>query len=510
MPQAPVLIGGAGPTGMVLALALVRRGVGVRIVDPQPGPAQQSRAMAVHARTLEFYRQFGWADAVIAGGVCARSAHLRRLGSKGERVEAAKLDLTDMGAGLSPYPFVLTYPQDDHERFLAARLADLGVAVEWGVALKGFDQDADGVRAVLEGPGGAHEDVQALYLAGCDGLHSQARQGLGIGFSGGAYDQRFFVADVRIEGGFDSDLYFNLGAHGLMLMMPVRSSGMQRLIGLLPPALSDRQHVSFDDIRPEAERLVGVKVAEVNWFSAYRVHHRVAEHFAQGRVFLAGDAGHVHSPVGGQGMNTGIGDAFNLAWKLADVVRGRAPASLLDSYEPERIAFARALVSTTDRAFRTMIDPGLAGELARKVVAPAMAGLVGHLPLARQTAFRLVSQIEIRYPDSPLSEGEAGVRGGDRLPWAPFAGGDNFAPLASLDWQVHAYGPAPDDDLAATCGRLGLALHRFTFDEAAERAGFQDGAAYLARPDGYVALASPGADAAELEAYARRLGLSLG
>ena len=505
MSPVPVLIAGTGPTGMALALSLARRGVKPRIVDPQPGPATHSRAMAVHARTLEFYRQFGFADEVVAAGVPVRAAHLRRQGRDGAPFEAARLEFTGMGEGLSPYPFVLAYPQDDHERLLTRRLAEQGVSVDWGVALKDFSQDGAGVRATLEGPRGT-ETVEALYLAGCDGGHSQVRQGLGVGFSGGAYEQRFFVADVKIAGGFERDLYFNLGAHTLVLMLPVRSSGMQRLIGLVPPALADQRELDFEHLRGEIEPLAGIKVEAVNWFSTYRVHHRVADRFQVGRAFLAGDAGHVHSPAGGQGMNTGIGDAMNLGWKLADVVRGRAAPALLDSYEPERIAFARALVSTTDRAFRTMIDKGFAGEVVRNLLAPALAGLVSHLPPARQSVFRLISQIEIRYPDSPLSRGEAGVHGGDRLPWVGEI--DNFAPLASLDWQVHAYG-GPPQGLAAACARHGLALHLFDGGEAADRAGLRGGAAYLVRPDGYVGLAAGANFGAELDAYVQAHGLQL-
>ena len=189
-----------------------------------------------------------------------------------------------------------------------------------------------------------------------------------------------------------------------------------------------------------------IDVERVNWFSTYHVHHRVADHFRKGRAFLLGDAAHIHSPVGGQGMNTGIGDAMNLAWKLAAVLHGRADASLLDSYEPERIAFARRLVATTDRAFTGVTSPGAIARRVRLHIVPLLLPLLFGFTAVRRLMFRTVSQTAVNYRASRLSEGRAGaVHGGDRLPWVkPTDDGakDNFAPLTSLDWQVHVYGDA--------------------------------------------------------------------
>jgi 2-polyprenyl-6-methoxyphenol hydroxylase-like FAD-dependent oxidoreductase len=226
------------------------------------------------------------------------------------------------------------------------------------------------------------------------------------------------VADVKIAGGFKRDLYINLGEHILTLMFPVRSSGMQRLIGLVPPELSERDDSKFEDIRGHVEPLLDVRVTEVNWLSTYRVHYRVADRFRAGRAFLLGDAGHIHSPAGGQGMNTGIGDAINLGWKLAQVLQGRGGPALLDSYEPERIGFARTLVSTTDRAFTPMVAEGMTGEFTRRVLAPLFMTIATRFALSRHAMFRLISQTRIHYAESPLSEGKAGeLEGGDRLPW---------------------------------------------------------------------------------------------
>jgi hypothetical protein len=207
-------------------------------------------------------------------------------------------------------------------------------------------------------------------------------------------------------------------------------------------------------------------------------------------------------------MNTGIGDAIDLGWKLAHVVQGRASTTMLDTYEPERIAFARLLVSTTDLAFRPGIAEGLVGELARRIVAPMVFSLATKFSITRHAFFRTLSQIRIHYRDSPLSEGEAGdVRGGDRLPWFRQGGEDNFAPLASLDWQAHVYGEVASD-VSATCAGLDLPLHSFGWTDGARDRGFERGALYLVRPDGYVALAAAENPAEKLAAYVKRFSLS--
>ena len=497
MPNPPILIVGAGPTGLNLALRLARHGVAFRIIDQHDGPARESRALAVHARTLEFYRQLGFADAIVAGGTEITGIQLHEGGA-----ERAHITLRDIGAGLSPYPFILDFPQDEHERFLVARLAETGVAVQRSTSLVSFTQDGDGVDAVIAAPGG-EERARFAYVCGCDGARSRVRAVTGTGFGGGTYEHLYYVADVRLRQPDPAGTFhLAMGADTFALRLPARKGQMERLIGFAPDGIT---HPTFEDVRTSAERLLGVEVAELNWFSTYQVHHRVADAFRAGRAFLLGDAGHLHSPVGGQGMNTGIGDAVNLSWKLADVVQGRASPSLLDTYEPERIAFARELVATTDRMFRLVVSGGLGGQVYRTLVMPVLAPAAAHFEAGRRALFRFVSQIRIHYPDSPLSEGRAGsVSGGDRLPWVGSL--DNFAPLGSLGWQVHVYG-APGATLLSQAEALSLPLHRFAFNDDVKKAGLAQDAAYLIRPDGHVALATaqPGTDA--LRAYVSRHGL---
>jgi hypothetical protein len=252
-----------------------------------------------------------------------------------------------------------------------------------------------------------------------------------------------------------------------------------------------------------------IDVERVHWFSTYHVHHRVADEFRKGRAFLLGDAAHVHSPVGGQGMNTGIGDAVNLAWKLAAVLNGRADRSLLDSYEPERIAFARRLVATTDQAFTGVTSEGTIARRVRLNIVPVLIPTIFAFAATRRFMFRTISQTVLNYRGSSLSEGRAGtVHGGDRLPWVTVdtRGTDNFTPLTSLDWQVHVYGVATPE-IEAVCKERTLPLHVFPWHLEMARAGLRRDAVYLVRPDGYVALADPERGGAAIASYldARKL-----
>lgn len=495
-----VLIVGAGPTGLSLALWLARAGTPFRLIDRKPGPGEGSRAMVVQARTLEFYRQLGIADDVIASGFQLDRIHLRN-----ERREIAAVPLGDVGKGLSPYPFALSLPQDDHERLLIDHLRTASHVVEWNTELTGVRQQDGGVRAELRKPGG-EEQWAGLYLCGCDGAHSAVRHSLGVGFPGGTYDQLFYVADAEAEGMWsDHDFTGYLAEKTFCLAFPVRSPGMFRFIGLVPEALRERDDITFDDLREGVEKVTGTRVTRVNWFSTYRVHHRVADHFRQGRVFLAGDAGHVHSPAGGQGMNTGIGDAVNLAWKLAAVLAGRADAALLNSYEAERIPFARSLVATTDRIFEAVVGRGFLARMVRTVFAPYLLPFLLRFAAVRRAQFRLVSQTRIAYRASPLSDGAAGeAHAGDRLPWVE--GIDNYASLKTLGWQLHIYGTAAAGLRAFAAGAK-LPLHEWAWTGAARRAGLTRDALYLVRPDGHIGFARRGQNLEELRAYLDRLGI---
>ena len=354
--ETEVLIVGAGPTGLVLALWLTRLGVRVRIVDKTSEPGTTSRALAVQARTLEFYGQLGFADEVVRRGLWATEANMWVGGRR-----AAQISLDGMGSGISPYPYPLIYPQDEHERLLIERLMELGVAVERETEVVSFEEAGDRVQIKLRKSDGSEEVCTTAYVAGCDGARSTTREHLGIGFPGGTYEHLFYVADVQATGhAVNGDLNIALEKSDFLVVFPLKSEGRARFIGTVKDDSRKPEELSWDSVNKGVVESLRTEVQRVNWFSTYRVHHRVADRFRKGRCFLLGDAAHIHSPVGGQGMNTGIGDAVNLAWKLAAVLQGRAKVSLLDTYEPERIAFARRLVATTDRAFTTVTSSSCA------------------------------------------------------------------------------------------------------------------------------------------------------
>jgi 2-polyprenyl-6-methoxyphenol hydroxylase-like FAD-dependent oxidoreductase len=500
IPGTDVLIVGAGPTGLVLALWLTRLGVRVRIVDKTGEPGTTSRAVALQARTLELYSQIGVADAVIARGRNVAAANLWVSGKK-----VARATFGDMGEGMSPFPYALIYPQDEHERLLIGRLTEAGVEVERRTELLGIEDAPGHVLARLRRADGTEAACVAAYIAGCDGAHSIVREALAIGFPGGTYAHLFYVADVEASGPtMNGEIHVGLDTSDFLAVFPLKDNGRARLVGTVQEREHQLDNLSWNDVSQRVIEWMRIDVANVNWFSTYHVHHRVADHFRKGRAFLLGDAAHIHSPVGGQGMNTGIGDAVNLAWKLAAVLHGRANPSLLDTYEPERIAFARRLVATTDRAFTGVTSSGRIARRVRLDIVPLLIPLLFAFKPVRRLMFRTVSQTAVNYRGSSLSEGRAGaVRGGDRLPWvkADLNGAwDNFAPLTSLDWQVHVYGDAAPE-IQTVCDGRELPLHVFPWCPETARTGLSRNAVYLVRPDGYVALADAEGSAAAVTSY---------
>jgi 2-polyprenyl-6-methoxyphenol hydroxylase-like FAD-dependent oxidoreductase len=499
-----VLIVGAGPTGLALALWLTRLGVTPRIVDKAAEAGTTSRALAVQARTLELYRQLDLTEAVLAAGHRVPAINLWVKGSP-----KARLAFANVGEGLTPYPFLHIFPQDQHERLLIERLAAVGVTVERRTELLGCRERDDHVAARLRGPEGQETSCEAIYLAGCDGARSMVRETMGTGFPGGTYRQIFYVADVDLKGAVaNGELHIDLDEADFLAVFPLAGEGRARLIGTVRDQRADNpETLRFEDVSSRAIEHLKVQVEKVNWFSAYRVHHRVTDHFRKGRAFLLGDAAHIHSPAGGQGMNTGIGDAVNLAWKLQSVLKGRAPDALLDSYETERIKFARRLVATTDKAFTFVTADGRMADVLRTRIAPAVMPRLLGLDFAREYLFRTVSQIMLNYRDGPLSSGTAGhVHGGDRLPWATGAGGDNFTPLAEPVWQIHVYGSV-GPALATWCADHQLPLHRFDWSSEHETVGLARDAVYLVRPDTYVALVDTAGTPDAIERYFSHRGL---
>jgi FAD binding domain len=363
------------------------------------------------------------------------------------------------------------------------------------------------VLARLQRPDGKPEICEAAYLAGCDGARSMVREALNIGFPGGTYTHLFYVADVEATGTVtNGEVHVAFDRTDFLALFPLKGQGRVRFVGTIRED-SEHQHedLAWGDVSKSVIDWIHIDVGRVNWFSTYRVHHRVADRFRQGRAFLLGDAAHIHSPVGGQGMNTGIGDAVNLAWKLAAVLHGQANAAILDSYEPERIAFARRLVATTDQAFTGVTSEGAIARVLRLHIVPFLIPSLFASRAARRFLFRTVSQTSVNYRTSTLSQGRAGrLHGGDRLPWVKTSSNgldcDNFMPLKSLNWQVQVYGNA-GPEIRAICAQRRLPLHIFSWRPGMGRSGLRRDAVYLVRPDGYVTMVNNEGHAEALSSY---------
>lgn len=477
-----VLIVGAGPTGLVLALWLSKLGIKVRIIDKNAQAGETSRALIVQARTLEFYQQIGLAEEVISSGIKMDYLAFRKNGQPVKTVT-----IGEIGTDLTPYSFILSFPQDDHERLLLAHLNDLGVVVERHTELLSFTQTEEKVTAILQ-CNEIQETAKFDYLCGCDGARSTTREQLGIQFPGGTYNDLFFVADVGCADEIAQGLQIGITKTDFCLAFPVRSSKTVRLIGIVPPEHAHQAEITFTDVQAAIARNMQVNITGVNWFSTYHVHHRVVPRFSIGRVFLAGDAAHIHSPVGGQGMNTGIGDAVNLSWKLAAVLQGKASAKILQSYEQERLPFAKRLVATTDKMFQIVTSRSLLGSAWRALIFPHLFPLIFKYHATREFFFAFVSQLNINYRHSALSlQAPGSLQAGDRLPWVKDGLLDNFTALKTLDWQVHVYGTA-DEPLRASLQAENIPLVVFSWSINAKKQNLIENAAYLIRPDGYISV----------------------
>ena len=495
-----VLIVGAGPTGLMLANQLARRGLTPLIIDRHAGPARETRALGVQARTLEIYEKLGIVYRALELGKRGTGANLWSDGKRRGRVP-----LGDAGRHVTPYPYILILGQDDNERIMGEKLRELGIAVQWNTELTGIEQHADKVTATLKQPDGSSRTLDVAWVAGCDGAHSAVRELNGISFPGAPYEHVFFVADVEMTGTMVPDeVNIYLWRAGFHLFFPMRGEDHWRIVGIVPPELRGREGLTFDEVVPSIRGEAGDALAfrSCTWFSTYRIHHRAAAHFRDRRCFLLGDAAHIHSPVGAQGMNTGLQDAYNLAWKLALVVAGKADAALLDTYEDERIPVAKRLLETTDRGFKLVVsDSPLAGLMRTQVIA-RIAAFAMTLKRVQAAAFRVVSQTGIQYRGSPLSSRTdplpaTAPQAGDRFPWLKLvmrSGSpveDLFATLDDTHFHLLLFGQTSPSRGMPEFGGL-LQVHAVPADPANEAALAQakipHTSFYLLRPDGYIGL----------------------
>jgi 2-polyprenyl-6-methoxyphenol hydroxylase-like FAD-dependent oxidoreductase len=461
----------------MLAGWLARCGVIAKVVDAKSGPTDETRAVGIQARTLELWDRLGLTEQVLPHG---RIAEGMTLWSRGRK--AGRAPLGEMGKGLSPHPYLFLMGQDQTERFLLAHLEEHGGSVEWKTELTGLALEGGRAIATLN----AAKKVQARFVCGCDGARSAVRRAIGVGFPGGTYESLFFVADVTARGGIvPGEINVALFEERFLTFFPLAEPDRYRFVGLLPPTLT-AENASPETVLPDARRLMRAEIEDVRWFSTYRVHHRVADRFQVGCAFLLGDAGHVHSPVGAQGMNTGLQDAANLAWKLAEVLRHGANERLLTTYETERIAFAQSLVKTTDRIFSAAVGRSSTARFTRSVLIPRLFPALMRLPFVRRAGFGVLSQIDVSYPDSPLSVGPGA---GERMPWHEF----RYKGERPDRWSLHIFGPEPAGAEAWAKAR-GLGIATWANEQPQ---------AVLVRPDGYIGYSSPAFEAKALDGYLR-------
>ena len=483
---APVLVVGAGPVGLTMAVELARYGVPVRIIDRSAEPTKTSKALVVWSRTLELLDRMGCTAGFLEAGVKARGA-VFRLGNR----ELAHADFNDIP---SSYNFGCMVPQSETERLLTAHLEGLGVKIERHVELKSFEAGENGAHCRLAHPDGRDEEIDTPWLIGCDGAHSTVRNALGLSFEGYATDDDWILADVRLEGENcpPSDrLAIFLHADGPFVTFPI-PGGRTRVVATTGKADPNhaRPEPTLDEVRAliEARTGGGFRAVDPVWLSHFRINERKLTAYRHGRVFLAGDAAHVHSPAGGQGMNTGMQDAFNLAWKLAMVLRGQAVPALLDSYSPERSAVGDMVLRNAGRLTEmgTLANP--VAQILRNAALHLFLGF--HAVQDRMAA--AMSETDIAYGHSPLS---SGPHGGERLPPSDY---DGTPPGAGREPRFVLF------TSDAVEGR-NLAARFPGLLEDTPRTPSQGDTLQIVRPDGYVGFSGKVGDWAGARTYLDRL-----
>jgi 2-polyprenyl-6-methoxyphenol hydroxylase-like FAD-dependent oxidoreductase len=441
-----VIIIGAGPTGLSLACQLIRYGIDFVIIEKNEGVTPYSKALGVHARTLEIYEQLGIVEQALSQGTIAGKVRMIAGGKvRGE------VDLSNLGQGLSPYPYMLVLEQSKNERLLYEYMQAHGKDVHWQTELESLSQTETHVAAHVKPASGEANTIEAKYLVGCDGPKSPVRHALGLSFAGSTLERLFYVADVEIEWQFSHDaLNVCLAKNSGIAFFPMPGENRYRIVGAFPEGFEkDEGEVLYEEIeqRIKAEANIALEISHVNWFSTYKVHTRHVEKFSSGRCFLAGDSAHIHTPAGGQGMNTGIQDAYNLAWKLAFVLRGKADAKILDSYNEERLPNARHLLRSTDRMFNLVASRGWLLSFMRTNVVPPLAKYILASKAIKKRFFPFISQIGISYRDSALSKHgneKFAVQAGDRMPYFLLDGASIYDKLREPKFHLIVFADGAD------------------------------------------------------------------
>lgn len=482
-----VIIIGAGPTGLSMAAQLLRHNIDFIIIEKNEKTTLLSKAVVVQARTLEIFSELGIADEAVKRGEQTTAMNLFYKGR-----QKVDINLKGLGEGLSEFPFALSLEQSKTEKLLAEHLRANGKQVQWKCELTHFTQHDDGVTVYYKDEHGTEQIIEAAYLVGCDGAGSMVRHQLNCTFKGSTEPKLFYVADVVLTSTIINKkaLYMYMIKKGFVIFFPMEGAGHYRIVGILPEHENTKAEYNFSDIESFIKQQIisPVSFNELRWFSTYKVHSRKANAFMNGRCFIAGDAAHIHTPAGGQGMNTGIQDAYNLAWKIAYKLRGQVNDKVLKTYNTERTANAKHLLQTTDRMFNLMsgVNPFL--NFLRLNILSLFLTFISKSKLIKRNVFPLLSQIGIAYPDSYLtSPGSIGkVKAGERMHYFVFADGSHiFSYLTEPVFKLIYFGNNESNTPLLTNINFTISFHSFK-EIPAHLFGKATNFYILLRPDNYI------------------------
>jgi 2-polyprenyl-6-methoxyphenol hydroxylase-like FAD-dependent oxidoreductase len=499
-----VLIVGAGPTGLTMACLLAQFGIKFRIVDKKLGITDRSKALAVQARTLELFEQLEITEKALEQGHPAEGLDLMVEGKP-----RVSIDLREYGKGFTKYPYVFILAQDKTETLLSDKLESFGKKVEWKRELVELVQHPEYVEAYVAG-GERMETIRAKYLVAADGPRSSVRTFLQLPFEGGTYENRFLLADIQVQGPVSRrHISLCISERGFAGFFPMFGEDRFRAIGLLPDELPKTEAGMYETIVREIrlQSKLPLEISDPRWISSYKLHHRCVNRFKEQRCFFAGDAAHIHSPAGGQGMNTGIQDAYNLAWKLAYVLSGRAHPKILETYHEERHPIARKLIHSTDQVFSFVTNQRPYVRWARLHLMPRVLNLITKFSFFRSFIFRLVSQVGIQYRDSSLTQQCFSTTGA-------LCAGDRFYQTDCQDGLFHAFlvgGQEAQKHAMEVLEKFFENRVRFhTLDKRPDLhtilqsfSVYKDGL-ILVRPDGYVCYCGDSLDINQLLKYLNR------
>jgi 2-polyprenyl-6-methoxyphenol hydroxylase-like FAD-dependent oxidoreductase len=504
-----VLIVGAGPTGLMMACQLAMRDIPFRIIDKSADHTRQSRALVIHARTLEIFQQMGIADEVVRQGRIAQGINLVTNGKRSLHFKLGKI-----GNNLTDFPFLLILEQSKTEAILVQFLSRYNIDIERNIELLALSQKKKNVAAIIKNEKEEQETIISSWLIGADGTHSAVREHLKIPFPGKTYEQSLFVLDCEINLNYPPDeMYLSFSKETFAAFFPM-TNGRCRVIGIVPPELEKKEELTFEDLNKNfAEKTrLNIKLQNPEWISKYHAHHRVVSSFRKGHCFLAGDSAHIHA----QGMNTGLQDAYNLSWKLALVIRGKADEYLLSTYHKERIGIAKRIVKSTDRVFNLITSKKLLSKIFITQLIPFALSLL--LPIAQKfpfifrIAFKNISNIALNYRGSRLSREDnsssfknISLKPGDRIPYnwlrKNFTEGLNFHLLI---FSKNGSGADAFEEICKPYSDL-IKINEIPYNRNTEKIykqfGIKDSGYYLIRPDSYIAYRSQSLNVENLKKY---------